>query len=296
MSLILDALNRAERERQKSQPLPDIHTRHPLPPIPPEPAAQKSSWFGVAILLVVILLAAAASAFWWMREHPEPTLVQPAASIPPAAAEIGQEPSAHKEPSANKEPSAHKEPSANKEPSADREPSANQEPSANKEPSAIKAPSAHQQFVASSAPPARSISEQKADLAALYAEANQQPEPAGTPDSESQRLPQEPAQQLPPPQPLAEPAAAQTYASLIELPDVGDLPWSLRQEIPSINYSSHNFTDTGAASVVINGQAYRAGQTLADELRLEAIYVDGVIIRFRQTRFKLRALNSWINM
>lgn len=272
MSLILDALNRAERERQKSQPLPDIHTRHPLPPIPPEPAAQKSSWFGVAILLVVILLAAAASAFWWMREPPEPALVQPAASIPPAAAEIGQEPSAHKEPSAN------------------------QEPSANKEPSAIKAPSAHQQSVASSAPPARSISEHKADLAALYAEANQQPEPAGTPDSESQRLPQEPAQQLPPPQPLAEPAAAQTYASLIELPDVGDLPWSLRQEIPSINYSSHNFTDTGAASVVINGQAYRAGQTLASELRLEAIYVDGVIIRFRQTRFKLRALNSWINM
>lgn len=262
MSLILDALNRAERERQKSQPLPDIHTRHPLPPIPPEPAAQKSSWFGVAILLAVMLLAAAASAFWWMRERPEPALVQPAASIPPAVAEI--------------------------------EPSANQielEPTANKE------PLARQQPVANSAPPAaRSISGHKADLAALYAEANQQPELGGASDSESQRLPQEPAQQLPPPQPLAKPAAVQTYASLIELPDVGDLPWSLRQEIPSINYSSHNFTDTGAASVVINGQAYRAGQVLASDLALEAIYVDGVIIRFRQTRFKLRALNSWINM
>ena len=89
------------------------------------------------------------------------------------------------------------------------------------------------------------------------------------------------------------------YASLTEVPDLSQLPWSLQQEIPSISYAQHNFVpadENGVSSVVINGQPRRAHSAIAPQLTLEEIFVDGVVLRFRDHSFKLRALNNWVNM
>src|SRR5690606_9350770 len=84
-----------------------------------------------------------------------------------------------------------------------------------------------------------------------------------------------------------------TYDSLANIPDLRELSWGLQQEIPSIMYSKHNFSQ---GNVVINGKPRRAGTDIAPQLRLEEIYIDGVKMRFRQQTFKLRALNNWVNM
>ncbi len=77
---------------------------------------------------------------------------------------------------------------------------------------------------------------------------------------------------------------------------IRDLPWSLQQKIPSISYSRHSYSESGQSSVVINGEQRRAGQQLANNLRLEEILADGVVLSFEGRRFKLPALSSWVNM
>jgi len=267
MSLILDALNRAERERQKSQPLPDIHTRHPLPQIQPEPSTKPTRSLTMILVLLVALIIIAV-VFWWLKQQPQ-FVNQPAPVIQTQSAPIAQQPEI-----TQTEKSVEPQQPVQKSRVSSAQIKETAAPAPEKTP-AIKAPVL----------PA-------ADLEALYAEAQSEPEILPEPASQLPVAPQSQPQL----QPLAETTGALTYASLTELPDVGDLPWSLRQEIPTINYSAHNYRGDGQANVVINGQMYRPGQALASELTLESVYEDGVILKFRQTAFKLRALNSWINM
>ncbi|MBE8718752.1 hypothetical protein C4F51_16370 [Cellvibrio sp. KB43] len=145
------------------------------------------------------------------------------------------------------------------------------------------------------------------ELAALYATADESEstaaptEPQSLYEPEPEPLPVIAAQETSPPASTSLPPAMpvqediRNYDSLRNLPDIGDLPWSLRQEIPSINYARHNY-EGGQPSVLINGRAWQTGALIAPDLKLEEIYTDGVIMSFRQVRFKLRALNSWINM
>lgn len=82
MSYILDALRRAEadRERERGQ-VPGLHSQ----PVPTAtPAARRSPWlWGVLALLGV---AAAAAAGWWFGRAPTPTPAPTAAPAPVAAA------------------------------------------------------------------------------------------------------------------------------------------------------------------------------------------------------------------
>src|SRR5690606_41619924 len=86
------------------------------------------------------------------------------------------------------------------------------------------------------------------------------------------------------------------YVDVHHVPDLRQLPWGVQQQIPAIIYSQHNFTADGASNVVLDGQARRPGNQVGGELNPEEIYVDGVLLPFRQHRFKLRAMNNWVNM
>lgn len=66
--------------------------------------------------------------------------------------------------------------------------------------------------------------------------------------------------------------------------------------LPSILYTVHHYEANPANRLVeINSTTFRTGGTVAEGLILEEILNDGIILRYRSQRFKLPALNSWVN-
>ena len=65
--------------------------------------------------------------------------------------------------------------------------------------------------------------------------------------------------------------------------------------IPSLIYSEHNYSPNGLSEVVLNGQSLTERQRVGPFTVVE-ILPDSVILRWRETQFRVRARNSWINM
>ena len=65
--------------------------------------------------------------------------------------------------------------------------------------------------------------------------------------------------------------------------------------IPSLIYSEHNYSPNGRSEVVLNGQSLTERQRVGPFTVVE-ILPDSVILRWRETQFRVRARNSWINM
>ncbi len=79
------------------------------------------------------------------------------------------------------------------------------------------------------------------------------------------------------------------------LPDLHDLPNQVLEKIPSLNYSEHNYNINGG-SVKINGNIHHANDQLASGLVIDKILEDGMVLHMENYSFKMRALNSWVNM
>lgn len=94
--------------------------------------------------------------------------------------------------------------------------------------------------------------------------------------------------------PTPSPRAQEILAARI--PQIHELPRALQQSIPSIHYRDHRFHNGPDSRVVLNGQELRVGAQLDQDLRVDEILDDGVVLNFKGQSFKLRARNSWINM
>ena len=86
-----------------------------------------------------------------------------------------------------------------------------------------------------------------------------------------------------------------SLSQFANLPDIQDLPNSVLQRIPSLKYSEHNYNSNGG-SVVINGIVRHANDQLIDGLVIDRILEDGMILHFENYSFKMRAMNTWVNM
>lgn len=294
MSLILDALKRAEHERKKSQPVPDLQTVHdPLPLSSPPPDSKKRPHLWL-IMAVLVLLGLGAYFLYQAQTQSEPVSREPS-QRPPALTSGDVTPSPEREgkPTADQRPPAHETPGVTGQPAGNP-----QEASAPADLAALYASAREAEKPAQddpvqqlyAPPPAASEAEPASQPVPAAPEVRAESTPAATTPVAAPI-----AEPLPDPAPLPD-VTDKTYESLINIPDIGDLPWSFRKEIPTINYSSHNFAPGGAKSVVINGRPHQPGSALAPDLVLEEIYMDGAIFRYKQLRFKLRALNSWVNM
>ena len=73
------------------------------------------------------------------------------------------------------------------------------------------------------------------------------------------------------------------------------LPQQTKDLIPSLIYSEHNYSPNGRSEVVLNGQSLTERQRVGPFTVVE-ILPDSVILRWRETQFRVRARNSWINM
>ena len=68
-----------------------------------------------------------------------------------------------------------------------------------------------------------------------------------------------------------------------------------KDQIPTIVYTEHVYAEGAAPSVELNGQRLRPGQRVAG-ITVEDILVDSVILRMNGVSFRLRALNTWVNL
>jgi general secretion pathway protein B len=281
MSLILDALNRAENERKNQNLVPDLSTLHTAAALAPAESSRQKWWLITALVGIVIAMLIAI--IFLLRKEPVTAL---ATTAPAAQQTLKAAPSVRPT-----EPNLQSPP--------------NQRVDSQKATEVIAA--TVQQPEIPTLTSARSMPAANADVKQLY-DAESQPAPvvnesvselyAAEPSNESETIvdPFNSAASSPV-QSAQVQAPARTFASIKNIPDFNELPWNMRQKIPTITYQRHNFLADGISSVVINNQTSGVGNIIAvGQFIVQDIYVDGVILKHGNSVFKLRALNGWINM
>lgn len=78
-------------------------------------------------------------------------------------------------------------------------------------------------------------------------------------------------------------------------PLLSELSQQFRNSVPTLMYLRHDFDSRGNSTVLLNGDALRQGQR-SRGVEVREILADSVILRFSATDFRLRALNSWVNL
>lgn len=253
MSYILEALRRAETERESRRRVPGLHAQ-PVPVLPgDEGPPRRNAWpwlvAGLAVALVLALLwrgsgqdaggeEAARAAVTGSVEARPPTAVDPAASAiaapstpatPPAATAAETPPAAAHEP-----PPVHRKSST----------------------AAKAAPKPHAQAAEKTRTPAT------AAAAAATAQAA-------------------PGTKTPP----ATPATAGTPEP--PLRTLADLPADIRGRVPPLSFGGSVYSEVPAQRLVIlNGQVLREGDAIADDVWLEQIRPHSAVIRVRGQRFE----------
>jgi len=281
MSLILDALNRS---RQDSEQLPGLSSVHPV-----EAPPQGSQWLQ---WLLVSALGLAVLAIGWLLIERAPAPAAVPAEISVKAVEPAPPPDVEKPAPVKKIAIA-----------PEAKPAVVTAP-------AVPAPSTAEPAVAVNSRPRTTPApvepdrpEVDAGVAALYQQAPQPARAQPAPSVKQTRT--EPTQntsrveETVDIEKLVEQAQAELKdATLSEhpVPLLSSLSQQTKDGIPTLLYQRHDYSgDPGRSSVVINGKTLRAGAS-AGGIKVEEILPDSVVLEVKGTRFRLRALNSWVNL
>jgi general secretion pathway protein B len=80
-------------------------------------------------------------------------------------------------------------------------------------------------------------------------------------------------------------------------PFVASLSQNTKNGIPTVMYQRHDYTNkAGRSSVVLNGKTLKVGGSAAPGVKVDEILPDSVVLSHNGTQFRLRALNSWVNL
>lgn len=277
MSLILDALNRAEHDRKNKNVVPDISTVHTLAtPVAVAPTT-KPMLVLIAISLMVIAIILSV---WFFRASSSgaPSSLVPVAALPPVATTVVTEsPQVASSASVISSSPTAAPVVTNVAPAienlyAEKAASA-QVPDASVE--KLYEPEAEASVSESIVTPFEPEQTHAADFAAVNGAGVQEPEQLVTGMA----------------------AKPQRYYDEIAVQDFNSLGWNQKQQIPTISYSRHNFLPQNVSTVVINGETLGEGNAFSNgNFVVDEIFVDGVVLSFRGNKFKLRALSGWVNM
>jgi FtsZ-interacting cell division protein ZipA len=258
MSLLLDALNKADQERKRNE-TPGISSNHEQHGGEDEPRGYRLGLIlggvvGLALLLILI---------YWLGQRS--TVSAPAKTNTVSS-------------------SAATDTTTQESAAVETKPAETNEP----------------QQAASTDQPTPEAEENVADL---YQQNSQVP-----PENASITIsapPPAPEQPVPDPEPPANPPAPTTdsentppstsIAQFANVPELHDLPNNILEKVPTLNYSEHNYNVNGG-SVKINGVVLRADEQIANGIVIDAILEDGIILHIDNYPFKMRAMNSWVNM
>ena len=311
MSFILDALNKAQREREEQrEPVPQLTTVHytpePVENTPPRINSKIALGGGVLAICVIAM----AVGFWVFsgEEDVAPPMstsqvasVAPSVSSPAETVRSNMQPQNSVEPNINESPASepHSE-EADKAAVAGLYENVRSEPEvAPKEPVVAPPPVQIQpeSRVVTQAP--REVVEQNRYGAVDRQRPAASNQPAAQPPRPTAVIANPtPVVVAPSPVPVvAVPAQPQdSITSRVDIPYLQQLSWATQQRLPSLLYSEHHYHgDPAQRSVVINASTHRVGSQVAGGLVLQEILQDGVIMQFESRPFKVDALNSWVN-
>jgi general secretion pathway protein B len=268
MSYILDALQRAELERERaSGTVPGLQTRSIATPAATqkEAAGARNRWL---VFAAISLLAIAVISFLLWRQAPVST---PVASLASATSPVTA-------PAANPSAAPAATAAATAAPSA-APPVA---PAASPVAAAVAMASVASPTVAAPKP----INAKPPTPAAVPASAVRAKAEAAESVVASAPAPR-PAEASVPPTPLQRSASA-PQAPKVNLPLVKDLPEAIRAQMPPLSVSGVVYSDNPAQRLLLlNGQVVPQGSRVADDLVLDEIHAKSSDFTFRGTRFKL---------
>ncbi len=280
MSLILDALNRADNERKNQDAVPGLNTVHSSTVIIIEEKTGNKYGLYVAISFAVVALIA--SVYWFVAKPgviavspPQPQANTPLANTSPSQPQVEE----------NSRAAATTEEVQTIAETKPVESIISPKPTA-----------AVEQLY--SAPEAQSAASTDPQINELYtAEEPAASESIEEPFVEPPGFAEEPTHITNTGRVAAEALPSRTFATIVNVQDFNELPWNTKQQIPTISYQRHNFLAGGVSTVVINGQTLGVGNIAASsQLVVQEIFEDGVVLKRGNVMFKLRALNGWINM
>jgi hypothetical protein len=280
MSLILDALNKAETERQKIDTRPGLDSQHNS--IPPAPSGLSTRHKMAIAISLVLLITLSLIVYFFVRspsENSHATNSQPIKSqtINSPPAEQGKAPTKKQPPlqPASNSKQQHVVKAERKSPAIKTNPAAAE-------------------------PKTKTVAKANGEVSALYEEQKQVVTTVASAPKVSATATVTTTQKPPAPKPTPKPAPATTkHPTLADFDSVGSirtLPWTLQEQIPTLNYEQHVYMPDNQGYVVINGTKRKRGQKIEKELVLDGVLQDGIILRYQNQLFKMPALNSWINM
>lgn len=288
MSLILDALRRSESERATGDGVPGIGTEH-------QPAAGTGNraypWPGLLAALVLATLA------WWLYSRmPEPAAVSVATPLQLAEPLPAQQSDAATTVAAAPVAASLPAPDPTLDVAA--------------EPALVESPASREMVIAPVNTPLTATTS-SAVVAELYRKSDSAQVTRSVPGPAQTELPAAPAAPATDPaataldietvaelarrELLAEQARSAQAESAVEM--LAELGQSFKDQIPTLYYRQHSWS--GLASqrfVTINGETRREGDQVAAGVKLLEILPESSVLEFQGTRFRLRALNSWVNL
>ena len=263
MSYILDALRRADSERERDRSaVPGLHAQAlPAGAAEGDTDARPNPWKWPIVAAFIALLGMVAW-LWFDRAEPSQS---PAAAAPPTPAGLGAAP-ANQTAYPAAAPAATATTTAPSTPT-DAKPNL---PAPTVAPSR-PADSSGTGAVASTAPAAPTV----ASAAALREAA---PDSARKLPAVAPRQPSTSA-----PKPVAKPTEPEP-----KLPSLAELPEDVRREIPPVTIGGSIYSKSAAnRMLVINGQVFHEGDALATGLVLEQIRQKSAVLRFRTYRYEV---------
>lgn len=271
MSLILDALSRSERERRaEAQGVPDLLVAQPVNPL-------RRRWPWLLALAVLFVGAGVAAALFFYRAGSDPAT--------PESAQVAATPIPETTPSLP--PRA-----------APRAAAEIATPGTSGDagiPVAIGPERAPERATADVAAVARLYEAQRVESAP---QASSQPQPVEA-DPLAEAASAAPARETPVDLAAAlrqaQEAVADASMSQHSTPLLSQQSKQFRDRVPTLMYLRHDYRSAGSSAVTINGESLRAGQR-SGPVQVVEILPDSVILRFDGEDFRLRALNSWINL
>ena len=92
---------------------------------------------------------------------------------------------------------------------------------------------------------------------------------------------------------------AQEYLTLADYPgvkNIRDLPANIQLSIPTLMYTDHIYAESALDIIMLNRMPLRNNDISPEGVRVERIVEDGAILVYKGYRFKIFALNSWVNL
>jgi hypothetical protein len=289
MSLILDALNKADREREYRDAVPDLNTVHGA--VRP-PRSRHPAWMIGGLIFAVLMVLVLLVLLWWRqnstpveRATPQEPAIAPAqvaAQTPdmrPVTAAGSQETLAMVAAPPDEEVQALYQPRQDTQVMEVVEPQ-------------IQPALTEPTIITPEEPRPSTVDEALAR--ALWEESRLEMEQPVPPALLRQNTaPADEAKPAAEPEPLpADLPEEETLAGHKDIPFLHELPVSVQNTIPTLMYAKHEYAK---GFVIINKEELQVGGAAQGGVLLERILADGVLLSLDGTEFKLSSLSSWVN-